>query len=131
MFTNELKFTDVKPEELVGRSVLCSGRNQHEFVDKIVKVTNTGFRISQYKDTLFNFHGASKGGDAWTRIWCKLLTDEDAVIITKKHQDERMKLRLIKQINLFLPDCDLSTVELIHQTILNSKNDQSVRNSDG
>lgn len=125
MLSNELKFTDVYPEELVGRSVLCSGRNQSEFVDKIVKVTNTGFRISSYPNTLFNFHGASKGGDAWSRLWCKLLTDENAVAITKKHQDERLKLRLIKQINLFLPDCDLPTITTVYQTIMDSKNNQS------
>lgn len=119
MSLTELKFTDVKPEELVGRSVLCSNRNSSKFVDKIVKVTKTGFRISKYPNTLFNFSGSSKSRDVWDTRYCRLLTDEDATVLIKKYNDASEKSKLIKLITSSITECDLCTVSLIHQTIVN------------
>lgn len=98
----EFKDFENKYEELVGKTVLYeSGQsysnNRRRSLNKIERVTKTGFRISSLPDALFSFvDGSQKGLNdrmyMGTISKCKLLTDEEADEIRqqwKRNREER------------------------------------------
>lgn len=129
MNLNELNFKDFNPDELVGKYVLC---NRHNYlsdsplqsIDTIVKVTKTGFRISAFPNTLFDFHGTERGGMRFHKMTCKLLSVSQAESIRKTWHENRLKRELIDKITKDLPKCDLSVVTAVSELVRINKLDK-------
>ena len=106
-----MKFTDFKPEELIGKTVLFtfghsySGKTRQ--ISKITKVTKTGFKIdvTGFEDRLFSLNnGHQKGLNGRMNMsivsYCDLITEEE----TQKYREEFTKNREIKQIKSLIKD---------------------------
>jgi hypothetical protein len=104
----KLKFTDFKPEELVGKIVLFTSGNHRSpsrSITKIIAVTKTGFRIDKEPTFLFNLIDGSKKGISNSRMnWdtvcdCELITDEQVANLRKEFAAKRETTEIKKMLN--------------------------------
>ena len=121
-----MKFTDFKPEELIGKLVLhrsgtCYG-GVYGSIKKITAVTKTSFKL-EGDNNLFNLqNGDQRGlnGKMYMGVIsdCKLITDEEAIELKKKWADNRDRKRIIKLVQDKIIVLNLATLQEIEKLIV-------------
>ena len=131
----ELKtsFKDFKPDELVGKYVLNEYGDTHSTshkISQISRVTKTSFKISSDEGLYDLFRGQRRGMggrmDMGRVDECYLLTDEEAIEISKVWKEAKRKRALLKEINERLSDIekvDVEDLQRIYDMLNKSEND--------
>jgi hypothetical protein len=115
------KFSDFKPEELVGKYVLYESGMTYDdkllkSICRIVKVAKTSFKIKD-DGALFDFNGYQRGlsgrHNMGTISRCTLLTQDEADLIVAQWKQAKEKKRMIESITAALPNLTFAQLNSI------------------
>ncbi len=121
-----MKFTDFKPEELVGKLVLYSSGKSYnnrlnQAIRTIERITTTGFRISKHESIVFNFNGDQKGlnsrADIGTISRCELITEEKAKELVAQWNQNKLISKMKTEIKDKLDSLSFEQLEKITKII--------------
>lgn len=112
-------FRDYTAEELIGKVVLNEygttyNASYGKKIASIVKVTKTGFKITNDSSLFSLVDGDKKGMSIGSRNTCYLITDEQADNLRKEWKEKRLKKEFLERINSRLLNCSLDTLTKIN-----------------